>query len=230
MNSASKYAVLALLVVSITGCAPEKKTNPVPPPQAQAPSIESGKPGAMYPPPLAPTTPTQETPPPAPQPTVASVQPPPPEPEPEKSRRTTSARKSKPSAAKPAPAAQQAGENIAAANSSAPAPAGPPAEPPVQQASSGQPAPLLRLVSSLLVNPAAGRQTRRETLDLITNTENGLKGIKRNLSAAEQQTATQIQTFLTKARQALSTDDVDGAHTLATKAKVLLDELTKRRG
>jgi ribosomal protein S20 len=37
----------------------------------------------------------------------------------------------------------------------------------------------------------------------------------------------EIRTFLTKAKQALSQDDLDGAQTLATKAKVLLDELTK---
>jgi len=55
-----------------------------------------------------------------------------------------------------------------------------------------------------------------------------LTGIKRTLSTDEQLTSTQIKTFLTKAKQALADNDLDGAQTLATKAKVLLDELTKK--
>jgi len=54
-----------------------------------------------------------------------------------------------------------------------------------------------------------------------------VNSIKRTLNAQEQETATQIRTFLRNAKQALSNDDLDGAHTLATKAKVLLDELNK---
>ena len=74
---------------------------------------------------------------------------------------------------------------------------------------------------------AAVFQARHEIQDLITATENGLNGIKRTLSSDEQLTATQIRTFLTKAKQALDQDDLDGANTLANKAKVLLGELTK---
>ncbi len=69
--------------------------------------------------------------------------------------------------------------------------------------------------------------TRHTILDKITATENGLNGIKRPLTAEEQVTATQIRTFLTKARKALDQDDLDGALTLVTKAEVLLTELTK---
>jgi hypothetical protein len=69
--------------------------------------------------------------------------------------------------------------------------------------------------------------SRHDIQDQITATENGLNGIKRTLTADEQVTATQIRTFLTKSRQALEQDDLDGANTLVTKAKVLLGELTK---
>ena len=51
--------------------------------------------------------------------------------------------------------------------------------------------------------------------------------MKRSLTSQEQETVNQIKDFLSKARQALSIDDLDGAKNLATKAKVLLDELTK---
>jgi hypothetical protein len=68
---------------------------------------------------------------------------------------------------------------------------------------------------------------RNQILDEINSTEKGLNDIKRTLSKDEQTTAAQIRTFLAKARDALNQEDLDGAHTLVTKAKVLLDELTK---
>jgi len=73
-----------------------------------------------------------------------------------------------------------------------------------------------------------GVPSRNVIQDLIKATDSGLKGIERSLSSDEQKlTATQIRTFLTKAQQALDQGDLDGANTLATKAKVLLGELTK---
>ena len=74
---------------------------------------------------------------------------------------------------------------------------------------------------------ALGERTKHETADLIGETQQGLSGIKRSLSSDEKVTATQIRTYLKLAQQALDSGDTDGAHTLATKAKLLLDELTK---
>ena len=54
-----------------------------------------------------------------------------------------------------------------------------------------------------------------------------MNGIKRPLSTDEKTTATQIRNYLKQAQQALDNGDTDGAHSLATKAKLLLDELTK---
>lgn len=67
---------------------------------------------------------------------------------------------------------------------------------------------------------------KKETEDLIGATERGLSGITRTLNDTEQKTAEQIREDLKEARQALTSGDVDGAHTLAEKAKVLLQELT----
>ncbi len=72
-----------------------------------------------------------------------------------------------------------------------------------------------------------GERTKHETADLIASTQQGLNGIKRALSAEEKVTAAQIVTFLKQAQQALDNGDTDGGLTLATKAKLLLDELTK---
>jgi hypothetical protein len=78
---------------------------------------------------------------------------------------------------------------------------------------------------------AAGESTntprRNKILDEINATEKSLNDIKRPLDKEEQTTAAQIRTFLTKAKGALDQEDLDGAQILATKAKVLLDELTK---
>lgn len=68
-------------------------------------------------------------------------------------------------------------------------------------------------------------ELRRETADSIGATERGLNGIGRTLSDSERKTATQIKEFLRQAREALNSGDLDGAHTLAAKAKVLLGEL-----
>ncbi len=66
-----------------------------------------------------------------------------------------------------------------------------------------------------------------DTADSILSIEKSLNGIHRTLSSSEQKTADNIREFLKQARLALASGDVDGAQTLAAKAKVLLDELTK---
>ncbi|MFZ1938840.1 MAG: hypothetical protein WBA18_14710 [Terracidiphilus sp.] len=68
---------------------------------------------------------------------------------------------------------------------------------------------------------------RNQTEDSIAAIERGLNGINRPLDDTEQKTAGQIREFIKQAKTALSTGDTDGAHTLAEKAKALLDELTK---
>jgi hypothetical protein len=66
---------------------------------------------------------------------------------------------------------------------------------------------------------------RQETDVSIAATERQLNGINRQLSDQEAKTAAQIREFLKQAREALTSGDIDGAHTLAIKAKVLLEEL-----
>ena len=53
-----------------------------------------------------------------------------------------------------------------------------------------------------------------------------LSEITRKLNDQEQKTAAQIREFIKQAKAALASSDVDGAHTLAVKAKVLLGEIT----
>jgi hypothetical protein len=89
-----------------------------------------------------------------------------------------------------------------------------------QQASSGSEVSAIGQLST-----ADPPNMRQQTDSLIETTEKTLNGINRSLSDQEQKTATQIREFIKEARAALTSGDVDGAHTLAIKAKVLLDEL-----
>lgn len=92
---------------------------------------------------------------------------------------------------------------------------------PVEQASSGTPA-----VSAIgQLSPGDPSDLRNQTEDSIASTERGLKDLNHTLSDQEQKTVAQIKEFLKQARAALTTGDVDGAHTLALKAKVLFGEI-----
>lgn len=70
-------------------------------------------------------------------------------------------------------------------------------------------------------------ELRQQTLESIVAVERGLNGISRRLGDQEQKTAAQIREYLKQAKAALASGDVDGAHTLAAKAKVLLSELSQ---
>jgi outer membrane biosynthesis protein TonB len=191
---------LALLMLLCAGCMSHKAA----PPPALAPPLQTGA-GKLSPPK---TTQQQEkaTSPlasPLPQPSEQSVPLPPPPP-PKKVRHRVKT-------PKPAETPQTAATAAPATQTAAAPPQ--PAASPIGQLTTG--------------DSAVGERTKHETADLITATQQGLNGIKRTLSAEEKVTAAQILTFLKQAQQALNNGDTDGGLTLATKAKLLLDELTK---
>ncbi len=68
---------------------------------------------------------------------------------------------------------------------------------------------------------------RQQIEGAIAGIERGLNGITRTLDDTEQKTANNIREDLKQAKAALDSGDVEGAHTLAAKAKALLDELSK---
>ncbi|MGC9223972.1 MAG: hypothetical protein ACP5E2_08600 [Terracidiphilus sp.] len=72
-----------------------------------------------------------------------------------------------------------------------------------------------------------GEYFRQQTENSIADVERRLNGIHRTLSGPEQRTAGHIREFLKQARAALASGDVEGAHTLATKAQVLLTGLAE---
>ncbi len=98
----------------------------------------------------------------------------------------------------------------------------PPPPPETQQASAGQIE--VNAIGILSSGDPAG--TRYQTENALNEIERGLNGLNRQLSEQEQTTAAHIREDLKLAREALKSGDVDGASTLAAKAKVLLQELT----
>jgi hypothetical protein len=77
------------------------------------------------------------------------------------------------------------------------------------------------------LSPGDPTDLQQQTVSSITSTERGLSEITRKLSDQEQKTAAQIREFIKQAKAALASSDVDGAHTLAVKAKVLLAEISE---
>jgi hypothetical protein len=67
--------------------------------------------------------------------------------------------------------------------------------------------------------------SRQQAAALIDTTQRGISSLH-NLNGEQNKTVAQIRSFLDQAQRALHNGDIDGAHTLATKAKTLLDELT----
>jgi hypothetical protein len=95
--------------------------------------------------------------------------------------------------------------------------------PPTQQAAAGDSG-----VSAIgQLSSGSASDQRQQTVDSIAATERALTGITRALSDQEQKTAAQIKEWLKQAHVALASGDVDGAHTLAAKAKALLTELNQ---
>jgi hypothetical protein len=104
----------------------------------------------------------------------------------------------------------------------------PPADTTQQAVNNAPPAPAVETpaVSAIgQLSSGNSSSSQQQTQDSIAATERGLNGINRTLNDQEQKTAAHIREFLKQAREALASGDVDGARTLAAKAKVLLGEL-----
>jgi outer membrane biosynthesis protein TonB len=99
------------------------------------------------------------------------------------------------------------------------------AQTPAATETASTPAPEVSAIGQLSEGTSTDARTRTE--ESIQNTEKGVNAITRGLTDQELKTIAQIREFLKQAREALTGGDVDGARTLADKAKVLLNELNR---
>jgi len=210
MRSGTSIAALALLLALLTGCGPKQPVVSVLPAAAQAPPLPPMRMAALLPstPPPIPATKRpilklDTTTPPEPKTETASNDHHPPK------RRSRSIGQDQLDASRPVvPATSPATQNPQVANA--------------------QPAEMSPIGQLSTANDNANTADRRQISDQIDATENGLNAIKRSFNGDEQKTVAQIRNFITRARDALKVDDLDGARTLSTKAHLLLLELTQQ--
>jgi hypothetical protein len=104
-------------------------------------------------------------------------------------------------------------------------PVSPAAAPPGTQVADNAPPPEVNAGGNFTTPPELP-DTKRQTEESLAEVEKGLNAIGRKLNDTEEKTSMQIKEFLKQARTALNSGDVDGANTLAKKAKALLGELS----
>jgi len=106
-----------------------------------------------------------------------------------------------------------------------PAPAKDP-QPPVQVASAPESAALA--IGALSSGGDSTPQSQQEAKDLITSIQKRIAALPSKTASQQKGQLRQVQLFLKQAQQALDTGDAEGAKTLATKAKLLMDDVEKK--
>ncbi len=102
-----------------------------------------------------------------------------------------------------------------------------PAPEPVQIAAVAPPSPEETAIGALTAGGEANPQTKQEAADLISSSEKRLNALPAQKAEEEKAQVSKVKNFLKDAQEALNTGDAEGAKTLATKAKLLLDDLEK---
>jgi hypothetical protein len=103
----------------------------------------------------------------------------------------------------------------------APAPA-----PPVQVASAPEPAAVA--IGSLSTGSDATPQSQQQAKDLIASIAKRIAALPAATANAQQTQVRQVKQFLDQAQKALDSGDAEGAKNLATKAKLLMDDIEKK--
>jgi ribosomal protein S20 len=98
---------------------------------------------------------------------------------------------------------------------------------PVQVASAAAPPAEETVIGALTAGGDANPQTKQEAADLIASIEKRIGGLSAQKAEEQKTQVSKVKNFLKDAEDALKSGDVEGAKTLATKARLLLDELEK---
>jgi ribosomal protein S20 len=103
----------------------------------------------------------------------------------------------------------------------------PPPAPPVQQTATVEPSPEVAAIGALTAGGEASPQTKQEAADLIASIEKRLNVLPAQTTDDQKAQISKVKNFWRDAQAALKSGDAEGAKTLATKAKLLLDDLEK---
>lgn len=100
--------------------------------------------------------------------------------------------------------------------------------PPTQTASNAAPAAdPASVIGELSTGGDSSTEAKQSAAEFIASTQRRLDGLSSTLIRSHRSATDQVRNFLVKAREALKAGDVDGANNLATKAKLLLDDITR---
>ena len=105
-------------------------------------------------------------------------------------------------------------------------PAVPAAQPPVQVASAAEPESLA--IGSLSTGGDSTPQTQQQARDLIASIQKRIAALPRSTVNQQKSQLKQVNGFLKRSEQALDSGDPDGAMTLATKARLIMDDIEKK--
>ena len=108
-----------------------------------------------------------------------------------------------------------------------PAPKVAPPEPAQVASAAPPPSPEETAIGALTAGGEANPQTKQEAADLIASSEKRLNALSAQKAEEEKAQVSKVKNFLKDAQEALKSGDAEGAKTLATKAKLLLDDLEK---
>ena len=102
-----------------------------------------------------------------------------------------------------------------------------PEPPQVASVTPPPPTPEETAIGALTPGGEANPQTKQEATELIAASEKRLNALPAQKAEAEKAQVSKVKNFLKDADDALKSGDAEGAKTLATKAKLLLDDLEK---
>ena len=83
-------------------------------------------------------------------------------------------------------------------------------------------------IGALSAGGASTSQSQQQAQGLIQSILRRIAALPSNVADAQKQQVRQIRNFLDQAQKALSSGDAEGANNLATKARLLMDDLEKR--
>ena len=98
---------------------------------------------------------------------------------------------------------------------------------PVQVAGTGAPVPAADVVGALTAGDQGNPEVQRKAADLLGTLEKRVAALPSAVVDGQREQVARVKQFWGEAHSALMAGDADGAWNLATKAKLLLDDLAK---